>query len=95
MKGAGYGDFPQTAPVWISTPATFRAGMMGFAAGNGVVPGVPDWLSLVVLILDILTIVFVVTGHKRFLVKVVWVIIVLALPFAGLILYFLLGREKA
>ena len=70
--------------------------MLGLVGKQGnVIFGVPDWLSIVILVLDILTIIFVWSGRKRFLVKVVWTLVILFLPFVGLILYFLLGREKS
>jgi len=49
--------------------------------------------GLVVLILDILVIVSILGSHKAFLVKLVWVLVVVFLPVLGLILYFFLGRE--
>lgn len=52
------------------------------------------WLGILVLILDILVIVFVLQSRKRFLVKLVWIAVIVFLPILGLILYFLLGREK-
>lgn len=52
------------------------------------------WLGILVLILDVLVIVFVLQSRKRFLVKLAWIAVVLFLPVLGLILYFLLGREK-
>jgi phospholipase D-like protein len=55
---------------------------------------VPSWLWIVIVVLDILVIIFVVQSRKRFLVKVVWILVILLLPLLGLILYFLLGREK-
>ena len=69
--------------------------MLGLAGAKGTLLfDVPDWLSILVLVLDILTIVFVWSGRKRFLVKVAWTLVVLFLPIVGLVVYFLLGREK-
>jgi len=51
-------------------------------------------LSLIILILDIIVIVSIVGSHKTFLVKLVWVLVILFLPVLGLILYFFLGRER-
>ena len=51
-------------------------------------------LGLIVLVLDILVIVRVAGSHKAFLVKLVWILVILFLPILGLILYFFLGREK-
>lgn|GEM_PF-669529 len=62
--------------------------------GGGTLFGSFGWLGILILVLDILTIVFVVQSRKRFLVKVVWIVVILALPILGLLLYFLLGREK-
>lgn len=50
------------------------------------------WLA--VLVLDVLTIIWIIQGHKRFLVKIAWILIIFFLPLLGLILYFFLGREK-
>lgn len=50
-------------------------------------------VAILVLALDLLVIVRVTQSHKAFLVKVVWILLVLFLPLLGLILYFFLGRE--
>ena len=52
-------------------------------------------LGLVVLVLDVIAILDVlksgVTGGK----KVLWIVLIIVLPFIGMILYFLLGKKKA
>lgn len=53
------------------------------------------WFALLILILDVYVIIRIVTSHKAFLVKLVWVLIVFFLPIIGLILYFFLGRESS
>lgn len=56
--------------------------------------GLYQILGIVILILDILVIVSVWRSHKAFIPKALWTLIILFLPLIGLILYFLLGREK-
>ncbi|HQB12606.1 MAG TPA: PLD nuclease N-terminal domain-containing protein [Candidatus Omnitrophota bacterium] len=51
-------------------------------------------LGLIVLALDIIAIVDCAKSSKTMLKKVIWIIVVLVLPLVGMILYFLLGREK-
>ena len=65
-------------------------------AGKSGVLGSPTFsvLGLIILILDIIVIVSVLGSHKTFLVKLVWILVILFLPVLGLILYFFLGREK-
>ncbi|MFA5038677.1 MAG: PLD nuclease N-terminal domain-containing protein [Candidatus Omnitrophota bacterium] len=50
-------------------------------------------LGLVVFILDIVAIVDVIKGHKDTGKKALWILLILLLPFLGMILYFLLGRK--
>ncbi len=52
-------------------------------------------LGLVVLVLDILAIVDAFKSSQSTGKKVLWVVLILLLPVAGLILYYLLGRKKA
>lgn len=66
----------------------------GDPGGGALLGPVPNWVGLLILVLDILVIVFVLKSRKRFLVKVVWIAVVIFLPILGLILYFFLGREK-
>ncbi len=54
----------------------------------------PILLGLVVLILDIIAIVDALKNQPDMGKKVLWVILVLVLPFVGMILYFLLGKKK-
>ena len=49
-------------------------------------------VGLLVLVLDIYVIYMVLTSSAEAGVKLLWVIIVLMLPFIGPLLYFLLGR---
>jgi hypothetical protein len=51
-------------------------------------------LGLIVLALDIIAIVDCAKSSKTMMKKVIWIIVVLVLPIIGMILYFLLGREK-
>lgn len=66
--------------------------LQGGRAGGGF--GVYPALGLVILVLDIIVIVNVWKSHKALIPKVVWTLVILFLPILGLILYFLLGREK-
>ena len=52
-------------------------------------------LGVVVLILDIIAIVKVLGGSGSTERKLLWVIIILLLPFIGMILYFLIGQSAA
>lgn len=56
--------------------------------------GLWNLVALVILVLDIVVIVAVWRSRKAFIPKIVWTILILILPLAGLILYFFLGREK-
>jgi hypothetical protein len=51
-------------------------------------------LGIVLLVLVILVIVNVWRSRKAFIPKVLWTLIIVFVPVVGLILYFLLGREK-
>lgn len=52
-------------------------------------------LGIVVFVLDILAIVSVITGQGSSGHKILWVLLILLLPYIGLILYFLIGRTAA
>lgn len=52
-------------------------------------------IGLVVLILDIIAIIDIVKSAVPTGKKILWTILVLAFPFLGMILYFLLGKQKA
>lgn len=52
-------------------------------------------LAVVVFVLDIIAIVSVVSGRSSLERKVVWIVVILLLPFIGMLLYFLLGRSAA
>lgn len=56
----------------------------------------PTTLSLfgaAILILDVFAIASVLTGSSGVLRKLLWITIILLLPIAGMILYFLIGRS--
>lgn len=48
-------------------------------------------LGILILILDIIAIISVLGSNASVLAKLLWVVIILALPVLGMILYFLLG----
>lgn len=51
-------------------------------------------ISLLILILDIYVIYLIVVGPGDTAIKLVWIIVVLLLPFLGPVLYLVLGRGK-
>ena len=51
-------------------------------------------LGLVILILDILAIVDCIKSDLETGKKVLWILLIVILPVAGLILYYLLGKKK-
>lgn len=51
-------------------------------------------LGLIILVLDIIAIVDLFKGAKENSKKILWLILILIIPLIGMILYFLLGREK-
>lgn len=51
-------------------------------------------VGLVILILDVIAIIDVVKSSMVTGKKVLWIVLVLLLPLIGLILYYLLGRQK-
>lgn len=51
-------------------------------------------LGLVVLVLDIIAIMDIVKSGLEPVMKLVWVLIVLALPVIGMILWFVIGAKK-
>ncbi|HOW88174.1 MAG TPA: PLDc N-terminal domain-containing protein [Candidatus Omnitrophota bacterium] len=51
-------------------------------------------LGLIVLVLDIIAIVDCVKSSVATGKKVLWIILILILPLIGMILYFLLGKQK-
>ena len=51
-------------------------------------------ISLVVLVLDIIAIVDCLQNQKDTQKKILWVILILLLPLVGMILYYLMGKEK-
>jgi hypothetical protein len=52
-------------------------------------------LVTIVLILDVIAIVSVIGGRSSVLRKLLWTLVILALPIVGMILYYLLGRSSA
>jgi hypothetical protein len=61
---------------------------IGIGMGGGLV-------GLLVLVLDIIAIVSVLGGSGSMERKLLWTLIILILPFVGMILYFLIGRSGA
>ncbi|MDQ1129175.1 PLDc N-terminal domain-containing protein [Microbacterium sp. SORGH_AS_0888] len=56
----------------------------------------PVVLSLIVLVLMVVAIIDIITrdeGMVRYMPKVVWILLVVLLPFIGSVLWFVLGRE--
>jgi hypothetical protein len=51
-------------------------------------------LGLVVLVLDIIAIIQIVQSSMDGTKKAIWVLIVLLLPFVGMILWYLLGKSQ-
>ncbi len=51
-------------------------------------------LALIVLALDIIAIVDCAKSAKTMVKKVIWIIVILLLPLIGMIVYFVMGREK-
>lgn len=51
-------------------------------------------LGLVILVLDIVAIVDLLKSAKDTGQKVLWILLIIILPFVGMILYFLLGKKK-
>ena len=51
-------------------------------------------IGLVILVLDIVAIVECVQSRMDTTKKVLWIVLIIVLPVVGMILYFLLGRNK-
>ena len=51
-------------------------------------------LGLVILVLDIIAIVGIIKSGLEPLMKLVWIVVVLALPVIGMLLWFLIGAKK-
>jgi len=51
-------------------------------------------IGLVILVLDIIAIINIIQSGLEPLMKLVWIILVLALPVIGMALWFLLGSKK-
>ena len=52
-------------------------------------------LGLIILALDIVAIVDCAKTNDDTVKKVLWIVLILVLPVAGMVLYFLLGRSKS
>jgi len=50
--------------------------------------------GLVVLVLDIIAIVDCLKSNADVVKKLLWILVILLLPFLGMLLYFLVGRGK-
>lgn len=59
-----------------------------YQAGYGV-------LGMIVLVLDLIAIFSLLMGLGSVSHKLLWILLILVLPFLGMILYFLLGRSTA
>ena len=51
-------------------------------------------LGLVVLVLDIIAIIDVLKSSMATEKKILWIILILVLPFVGMVLYFLIGKKQ-
>ncbi len=51
-------------------------------------------IGLVILVLDVLAIIDVLKSNKDGGKKALWIILILVLPLAGLILYYLVGKKQ-
>ncbi len=51
-------------------------------------------LGLIVLALDIIAIVDCAKSAKTMAKKIIWIIVILVLPLVGMILYFVISKEK-
>ncbi len=51
-------------------------------------------VGLIVLVLDIIAIVGIIQSAIEPLMKLVWIVVVLALPVVGMLLWFLIGAKK-
>lgn len=51
-------------------------------------------LGLIVLVLDIIAIIHILQSGLEPLMKLIWILLVLALPVIGMILWFVIGEKK-
>lgn len=51
-------------------------------------------LGIIILVLDIIAIISIVQARIESVMKLVWVILVLALPVIGMALWFIVGNKK-
>ena len=58
-------------------------------------PTTVSLVGTVILLLDIFAIVSVLLGSSAVMRKLLWIALVLLLPIAGMVLYFLIGRSAA
>lgn len=59
------------------------------------IPTAISIVGTVVLALDVFAIISVLLGHSGVMRKVLWITLILLLPFVGMGLYFLIGRSSA
>ena len=52
-------------------------------------------LGMLVLVLDLIAIFSLLTGRDSVTHKLLWILLILFLPFLGMVLYFLFGRSTA
>ena len=52
-------------------------------------------IGILILVLDIVAIASVVLGRGSLVHKLLWTLLILVLPFLGMLLYFLIGRSSA
>ena len=52
-------------------------------------------IGLIIFVLDIIAIINILQSGLEPLMKLVWVVVVLALPVIGMLLWFLIGSKKA
>jgi len=58
------------------------------------IPTAISLLGTVILLLDIFAIFSVLLGNSGVMRKVMWIAVILLLPFVGMGLYFLIGRDS-
>lgn len=51
-------------------------------------------IGLAILVLDIIAIVDAIKGNLETGKKILWIVLILILPIVGMILYFLVGKQK-
>ena len=51
-------------------------------------------IGLIIFVLDIIAIVGIINSWNDTEKKLLWILLILVLPFAGMLLYFLIGKKK-